>query len=340
MMDVITIQNSFVSDGNNRILSIPSGADWMNVINLTKIEAAGGAESVTFEWRSQMSELLSGGSPVSGIRYFRNASDLRVAVLTQPNGFIVVDQNSAFEPIIDFTRIFDSYTNAAQPVVTMNAGAGGTAGLSTGDVVTITGGDATNLRRIPVEVGVIANPNFTARYAFANNLGASGTAGTVRRLALYGRYRPRWYHVINMTSATQAVVSLNLTHDLQRGQQVRFYNFDATGGTFSTLNNVTATIVAVGTGASANQVTVNFNSSALGTFTLPTTAANKDPLPIMVPFGEDTGFDISQTPQLNILTDAVENQGVRGIKLIGGADQPGGANNDLMIWQAGKVTNL
>ena len=54
----------------------------------------------------------------------------------------------------------------------------------------------------------------------------------------------------------------------------------------------------------------------------------------VVPFGEDTGYALTQS--VNILGDATVNQSIVGVQLAAGALSPAGQNGDVIYWIAGK----
>jgi len=97
------------------------------------------------------------------------------------------------------------------------------------------------------------------------------------------------------------------------------------------MNNLLATVKAV---PAANQLTLNVDSSAFTAFQFPLPADVPFSPALVVPVGMDTAQAI--TSSVNLLADATENQAILGMELVGGADNPGGANNDVCYWIAGK----
>jgi len=101
------------------------------------------------------------------------------------------------------------------------------------------------------------------------------------------------------------------------------------------MDGLQGTITAVDTTVtSGNTVTVNIDSSAFTAFAWPLTAAVPFSAAEMVPVGEDTAQALSSA--VDILGDATNNTGYIGMKLVGGAGNPGGASSDAMYWVAGK----
>lgn len=320
-MDLTIIQQgSFTSDGTNKTLAIRSDVDWMQVINYTNAGATGD-DSIRFFWQRGMAD-------GTGIREFKSGggNTTNMTVLASPNGFQLVDTSG--NP--NGTRIATTAgTNATQPVIST----GNTAGLATGSIVRLDSlATAPDLSGIDFEIDtIVANTSFRMRYALANSPGSVAGAGFYRRIKFDPIFYPRRRFIIDVSQAAQAVVRCSVQHGYTVGQKVRFTVPDFFSMT--ELDGLTGTVVATN---GAAEFTVDIDSSAFTAFTFVTAAQAANPFnwAQVAPLGEDTAQALSSG--VDILGDATENQGLIGMILPGGADAPGGGNNDVMYYIAGK----
>lgn len=326
--NTVVLSGSFTSDGTNKTLAIRSDLDWMEVINYTNVGATGD-DSVKFEWYRGM---VDG----TGIRYFKSGggNNLNITTLASPNGFQLVDTSG--NP--NGTRIaVTAGTNATQPVFST----GNTVGLATGSIVRMDSlATAPDLNGFDFEIDTImANTSFRMRYGLANAPGSVSGAGFYRRILFDPIFYPRRRFIVDGgTIGANTEIVCSVTHGFTVGQQIRFVippQFSMTE-----LDGLTGTIVSVD--LVNNTFTVDIDSSAFTPFTFVTAAQAANPFnwAQAVPVGEDTAQAL--TSGVDILGDATVNQALIGVILPGGSDAPGGANNDVMYWRAGKsfsVTN-
>lgn len=320
MDGTILQQGRFTSDGTNKVLAIRSDVDWIRVYNTT-IAAANQTTAVGVEYYWQRG--FADGAKWS---YFKsnaaNAANLSQYITS--NGFSLLD--TSLNPLSAAVAVSGA-TNATQPVVST----GSTAGLAAGDIVrlsSLTGQE--NLAGIDFQIDtVVANTSFRWAYAIATAPGAAATAGNWRKVKYDPIYYPRRRFIGNITAAGNAIVSCTADHGLSVGQEVRIV-VPAEYGMVQ-MNNILATITAV---PASNQLTLNVDSSAFTAFQFPLPGVVPFSPALVVPVGENTAQAISSS--VNLLADATENQAILGIELVGGANNPGGANNDVMYYLAGK----
>jgi hypothetical protein len=378
MDGTIICQGSFVAPATivPQIINIPSGVDWMRVINYTQKGIVGAAGHVgnEFYWQRGM----AAGTGV--VSYYANGSTALVGDTfdaVSGGGFTLYDpsgQTSGALPLLGNPVAATGISNATRPVVST----ANTNGLSVGSVVrlSILTGDtalASAVSGIDFVVGAVnAGVSFTllaASNALAN--APALTTGSIHYTIV--NYNPLYYPyrrtITNITQATNAQVSTSVPHGLTPGQQVRFHIPRVSGMTQlnpSTLNNYYPMY------ASSNPVvlsvvddynfTINTNTSSYTAFTFPTVAQMPSGFPQVVPYGENTAASLSipasqiptiggiQIPntQSGLLADATTNTGIMGMILgtvgVGteiGADITGPAGTtagDVIYWLAGKST--
>lgn len=322
-----TNQGSFTSNGSTKILQIRSDVDWINVYNVT-IAAANQTTAVGVQYYWQR------GFPAGAMIKYLKSNAANAANLTQyvtSGGFTLVDNTvNTPGPSLALTAI----SNATPPVVSANP----TTGLSNGDVVRIfntVGGQ--QLGGLDFTIGALsANTSFTLAYGPTI---VAATTGTFRRIPYDPYFYPPTRVISKISKATNAIVTLTVTHAFTVGQEIRFVIPTVTSSAYgmTELNGVQATIVAINEADAdgvTNTITVDVDTSAFTTFAWPLTADPVHTPAQVVPVGENTAQAISSGT--NILGDSEVNQGYIGIALTGGASSPGGANNDVIYWVAGK----
>ncbi|KKL17969.1 hypothetical protein LCGC14_2480220 [marine sediment metagenome] len=106
------------------------------------------------------------------------------------------------------------------------------------------------------------------------------------------------------------------------------------------MNDLEGTITAVNDTVGTQTVTLNINSSAFTAFTFPTAAQAAIALSkaILVPIGMNTAQAIASS--VNRLSDAMDNRGIIGVELVGGATGPGGATSNVMYWSTWKAFSV
>lgn len=322
-----TMQGSFTSTGATKILQIREGVDWIKVRNLTVL----GADQTTavageFYWQF-------GFPQNSQIAYLKSnaANAANLTQYTTAGGFSAVNNTiNVPGPSVAITSI----TNATPPVVAT----GSTLNLAAGSVVRIynTVG-AQQLGGLDFTIGaVVANTSFTLAYMRGI---AAATTGSYRIIPYDPYFYPPTRVITKISQATQAIVTLSVTHGYTIGQVIRFVipTVTPTAYGMTQLNGVQATIVNVGqadTNGITNTITVDVDTTAFTAFAWPLTTDPVHTPAQIVPVGENTAQAIASNT--NLLSDSEVNLGYIGIALTGGAGFPGGANGDIMYWVAGK----
>jgi hypothetical protein len=351
-------QGSFIVPATivNQVVQIPSGADWMRVINYTETGVVGGAAAFGIEYYWQR------GMPTGAalVKYYTNGSAVINGDQILSGGFTLYDPTMN---VIGAAVATTASSNVTRPVVST----GNTAGIAVGTVVRMSNTAQTDVNGIDMVVGAVtAGVSFTlltATNALATAPGAIGGAGFYRIINTDSLYYPRRRFVTNITQAANAVVSTSTAHGLTPGQEITF-NIPAVSGMVqlnpTPQNNYMRAIVLTVT--SDYNFTININTTAFTAFTWPTIAQQPSSFPLMNPVGEDTATSLvtaaSQVPtvgglqiyntQTGILADATVNTGFLGMILgtgangvISGAAITGPAGSvaaDVMYWVAGKST--
>ena len=323
-LDTVIQQGRFTSTGGTTILDLRAGTDWIRVYNDTVIGTTGTNESTEFYW-------TVGQPDASAYRWFKvgGLGALSMDQITV-GGFTPIDTST--NPLTAAVAVTSS-TDATQPVVAT----GSTAGLSAGDVVLVTGmvgQENVSGQEYTIDV-VTPNTSFRLANAFANVPGAVGAGGTWRKVQWDPIFYPRRRFINNITSANTAVVTTSADHGLTVGQEVRMvvpavYAMTEMDGLKGTITAVTA-----------STITLDIDATAFTAFVFPAAGLVPFTQAQVVPFGQDTPQSLASA--VDILGGAADNQSVLAMILAGGVDRPGGANNDVMYWKAGRsfdVTNL
>lgn len=325
-----TNQGRFTSTGVATIIQLPSGVDWMWVKNETVSYAAGAGTGAEFYWQRGMTQ-------GRGTIYTKTAVTGALAVdqIAANAGFFLVDNTvNVPGPSLTFTDV----TNSNPPtVLTANTGS-----LSNGDIVRIfrtTG--ARQLQGLDFTIGNI-NPGVSFELSFMRQL-IPGTTGTFRRIPYDPYFYPTRRFITKITQATQAVVTLSVTHGYTVGQVVRLIvpTVTATAFGMTALDGIQATIVAVGAADAdgiTNTITIDVDTTGFTAFSYPLTTDPAFTPPQVVPMGDNTAESLLLNA--NILSDSTENRGLFGIQLMAGTASPAGVNTNVITWVAGKSFNV
>lgn len=357
MDGTILSQGSFVASNPVAVqnIPVPSGCDWVSVVNYTKYGTVGGANAFGVEYFWQYG--MPNGS--AQVKYYANGG----AVLT--GDLILTGGISLYSPsesaYLGNSVAVTAVTNATRPVIST----GNTAGVAVGSVVRLSSTAQTDVNGIDMVVGaVVANTSITllaASNALATAPGVVGGAGFYRLVNTDSLFYPRRRVVTNITRAVNAQVSTSLEHSLTVGQQVRFSIPSVSGMVqlnASQLNNfLSASVVSI---VDAYNFTINVDTSAFTAFTYPTAAQQPSTFPEVVPFGENTAVGLTANnavfpqyrgqnvygAQSGILADATVNTQFLGMTLGVGANgaisaaaitgPAGSAAGDVMYWRVGK----
>ncbi len=323
-----TNQGRFTSNGSNKTLQIRSDLDWMWVYNQTEQYAAGSGNGCEFYWQRGMTQ---GRGTVYTKTAVTNA--LAVAQIAANSGFYLIDSSVNIPgPSLALTGI-----TAGNPPVVNTAN---TSSLANGDVVRIfnTAG-AKQLGGLDFTIGALsAGVSFTLAY-MAQIASANPGAGTFRKIPFSPLFYPSTRIITKISQATQAIVTLSVTHNYTVGQVVRFIVPTVTATTYgmTQLDGVQATIVAINQADAdgvTNTITIDIDTTGFSPFAFPLTSAPGFTPAQVVPMGENTAEALNLGA--NILGDATVNTGYIGIQLIAGNGSPAGTNGDVIYWVAGK----
>lgn len=326
MDNTILLQGKFTSTGSAVTIPLRSGVDWMKTMNYT-VSSAPQTTAIgqSFYWQAGMDqgtgfEHLKAGSGVAG-------ANLDVITTT---GFTLID--SSVDQQGNPNATVSAVSNASIPVVSATA-----SNLTAGQMVRLsTVAGAPQLGGIDFTVGYNTLTSGTFSLDYMSQLSVAGTTGSWTLIKYDPLFYPRRRCITKITQASQAVVTLSVTHGYKVGQLVRVVVPAVFGMT--QMNNLQATIVAINTTTtSGNTITLNIDSSAFTAFAFPTAASLGGgaftPAQI-VPVGQDTPYSLSQ--QVDILSDRTTNTGFIGMQLAAGANGPAGQDNDVIYWVAGK----
>jgi hypothetical protein len=319
--NTVTLQGSFISTGANYFVPLRSGVNWMKTFNTSLLASPANGDCLIAEWYAPMP---SG----AGVFWDYDSS----ATSTNPSyettgGFYLTDTTLTAAGTINAT--ITAVSTASIPVVTNS----GTNGLAAGNIVRIYNvAGAQQLGGIDFTVGYNTLSGTTFSLDYMAQLGAAGTTGSWALISYDPIFYPRRRYITKISQASQAVVTLSVTHGYQVGQIVRFVVPAVYGMT--QMNGLQGTITAINTATTnGNTITVNINSSAFNAFAFPVSATVPFSPAEVVPVGEDTAYAESQN--VNILSDATLNTAQIGMTLGGGVAGPAGANGNVIVWQAG-----
>lgn len=331
--------NAELANAVANVIAIPSGVDWLRVLDYTAAGRAGanalayfngvvGADvGIEFYWQRGM-------APGTGIVRYKSAATNNLAEDTfVSGGFTLFDpsgQDANALPLLGPAIAVTAVTNATQPVVST----ANTAGLVVGSVVRLSNTAQSDVNGQDMVVSAV-NPNVSFTLLFANNAlanvpGAVGGAGFWRAVNYPALFYPRRRVITNISQAVNAVVSTSIAHGLTPGQAIRF-NIPAVSGMIqlnaTPANNYQYAIVQ--TVIDDYDFTININTTAFTAFTYPTIAQQPSSFPVLEPFGEDTATSLAsllaQTPSIGgvqiyntntgLLADSTVNTGFLGMIL-------------------------
>lgn len=311
-----TNQGKFTSTGASQTLNIRSGVDWIKVLNYT--------DNTQYFWQVGMAAGVGKITAANGT----------TASLGAGLGFYPIDTSLN---VPGASVALTSISAAATPVVAT----GNTGGLANGDIVrlyNVTNG--VQLNSIDFTIGAVtANVSFTLAYMSQI---VAANAGTFRRIPYNPIFYPRNRYIVSISQAVEAVVVLTVTHGYKVGQVVSFV-VPSVGGSAASygmteINGLQGTILAIDT--TTNSITVDIDTTAFTAFAFPTTAqaAAGFTQAQVVPVGMDTAEGLDSG--VDILSDATINTGLIGIQLVGGANSPAGAVNDVIYWTSGNSFSI
>lgn len=337
-VNTLIVQGSFTSDGTDKTISIRSDYDKIEVENETALTQA--TADLAFKFTHQRGQADGGGNVWTKLGNVAN-DPLTVGALTAGTGFYRVDTSGA--PLSAAVAI-TAATNITEPVFST----GSTANVSAGTVVRLsnmTGQENLNGYDFAVDT-IVANTSFKMAAALATAPGAAATAGNYRIVNFERLFYPRFRFISNITQAANAVVTTTVPSGYKVGQIVRVVVPQTSQAGVSDygmteIDGLKGTVVAVTDTVGTQTVTLDIDSSAFTAFVFPTAAkaqASALSKAMLVPVGMDSAYAISQSQ--DILSDARDNRGLIGVKLVGGAASPGGASSDVMYWSAWRAESV
>lgn len=297
------LTGSFTSDGALKNITLPSGYDSFEMINITDI---GSAEAATPVMRAQGTSVMSAGSAYYNLKTSGAATNA-LEISTASGGFTFIT-DSASTAIGGSVSLNGTEINRANPAVASTATTTGLVDSSsvvrlynTTGMLQVSGMDFT--------VGtIVASTSFQLKYLNNSGFAADATSGSYRIVNATSRYYPKSRFITGITAASSAVITLSVTHGYTAGQSVRVYVPAAFGMT--EINGLLGTITAVST--ANNTITVNIDSSSFTAFAFPTsaTAAAGVTFAQVVPVGE-----AASSSYANLLDDATDNQSFAGVQI-------------------------
>ncbi len=338
----VTQQGRFTATGNNIILPLRGGVDWMRVFNYTASNHASGAGPAS---AGKVYNWFSGMAPGDGFVSQNNAGATADLLTTSAalgvGGFTYLDSSLQIPgPSIAYT----AGTNATPPVITVAS----TAALATGNIVRITTSATTNnASGIDYSIEVLSPTTFSLR-----NMSAPGSvfgAGTFRVIAFDPIFYPRDRVISRITAGSTTVIATTVDHGYLPGDLVRLSfpggsNASSLWGNYGVLDQQIYTVIAVTAASAGNPATftINADTTGFGNFVWPVVANVPFTYPQVFAFGYYTDATVSTTPAYpqtnpNQLFDATVNKAFIGMQLTAGITSPGGQANDVIFWQAGTV---
>lgn len=290
---------SFTSDGTVQTIRLPSGANEIEIFNITDFGSAAANTNVM--------KAKGLASLTAGYGYYTpktsGAATLGTETMTTSGGFTFISDSGSQTP--EAALAVTSATNAAPPVLTMTSSTGN---VVQGDIVRYYGASGQyNISGLDFTAGtVVANTSIALAYGVAP--GAVGSGGYVRRIPFDARFYPRNRYIASISKATSAVVVMTVTHGFTVGQKVRFIVPSDFG--MIEMDNLLGTVTAINT--TTNSITVDIDSSAFTTFAFPSsaTAAAGVNFAQVVPVGEAASGSYA-----NLIDDATVNNSYTGVQI-------------------------
>jgi hypothetical protein len=336
--NTIIQQGLFTATGNDTVIPLRNSADWVEVVNLTQMNAATQWAAHTFFWQYGMAQ----GDATCEYHAAATQASSKSTCAVGFNGAVYRGISTYDQSLqtLGAPIAVTAVTAANPPLVNTGTTTGLVANQSIVRLSSLTTGP--QMASIDYSIGaVVAGVSFALAHMPQP---AAGGVGFYRVVNFNPMFYPRRRWITGITAAAQAVVRTSVTHSFNLGEKVRFIVPAAFGMT--QMNGLTGTVVArniAGTTGN-NTLTVDIDSSTFTAFAFPLAAAVPFTYAEVVPVGEDTASALSLGT--NILAGATENQGTTGIIL--GTDNvtaaialgsAGGTAGDIIKWRAGTSFN-
>jgi hypothetical protein len=174
-----TFSGRFTSTGAAQFIALPSGVDWMTVINETVSYAAGAGTGAQFQWQR-------GDATGRGTLYNKTVTTnaLTIGQIAAASGFYFVDKSVyTIGALNNGSTAISAVSTATPPRVTC----GSTTGMNTGDIVRLYNiASASQLNGYDFTITVVSGTTFDLTYG--PTLALAGTTGSFRVIG-----QPYWY---------------------------------------------------------------------------------------------------------------------------------------------------
>lgn len=323
-MDCTKDQGKFISNGQDKVLRVQSGADWVEVYNysaLSQLDSQGNAVDVAnkFFYTKWQRGMLN-NAPVKYYYQTNDRSDTAFEVGSS-DSIVVKDR---YEQELRAVGGASSSSTANPPLITTASAHG----LVTGDVVRLSGfSGALQLCGIDFVVTVASATTFTIPQ-IAGTPSAPGTGGTVNKVVFDDPFQPSSNAIIRIVMGQSTVVHTSKNHNFKIGSKVRLSIPELYGAQH--LNESEATITSV----TDTSFTLNVNTSGKDSFNFPTTFSPKRKGASSVAYAQDTAYT-RKDPNRSDAPDLQLNEGGHICILKGGEGNPAGDANDVIFWRSG-----
>lgn len=333
----IVTQGTFTQPATavNQIIPLPSGADYMKVINLTQMAAASPTACVAGEW-------FGGGLTAvnDGLRWRKAGSSAilidKFSDSTATNGFTYVNSFPAPQAALTGTTI----TNANPAVATV------TNTYSEGDTVVIY--NAVGMEQISgmtFTISSVSSSGFTLLGLDASGFAAGASAFTVRRVNQFTPVEPSFLYVTKITQAVGAQVTVSQANSVYLGQKLEF----TVPGSFgmvqmNNFNQPQSKPIIVTSIVDAYNFKINIDTTNYTAFAFP--ASSGSPTTTLfattAPAGQNTQFNpISGVQTGYNFTNIPFHTGIfipyMYLGISANSTGVAGGANDVMVWQAFKM---
>jgi hypothetical protein len=318
-------------------IPLPTGVDYMKVVNYTQMLAATPTACVAGEW-------FGGGITAvnDGLRW-RKAGSSAILIdsfsdSTVTNGFTYVNAYPAPQAALTGTTI--SQASAAVASVTNT--------YSNGDQVVIY--NSVGMQQISgmtFTISSVSGSGFTLLGLNSSGFAAAATAFTVRRVAPYARVEPQALYVTAITQAAQAQVTVSQANMVFLGQKLVFQIPGSFGmvqlDTFNLSQSLPVVVTAI---IDPYNFLINVNTSGFTAFAFPASTGSPTTqlFATVAPAGQSamynpitnvtTGYNFTQAP---FRTGEFIPYMYLGVTAGGASTSVGGGNSDVMVWQAYKM---
>lgn len=337
MAFTIVSQGTFTqgATATNKIIPLPSGADYFVTTNLTQMATTNGTGRVV------RGEWYGGGlfAKNDGLRWKKTNSTSAINIdkfstSTASNGFTYVTSFPPPEAALTGTTI----TNANPAVCTV------TNTYSNGDQVVIY--NPVGMQQIggmTFTISSVSGSGFTLSGLDASGFSAAATAFSVRRVNQFTPVEPSFLYVTNITQASGATVTVSQADSVYLGQKLEFLVPGSFGmvqiNNFNQPQNLPIVVTEI---VDSYNFKINVDTSNYTAFAFPTSAssATSAKFATVAPAGQSTqfnpitgvatGYNFTQIPFHT-------GQFVPYMYVSAGAQSPGGSASDVIVWQAYKM---